>query len=230
MSVFKKKIKQLQYRVLIEGIARHVVWRYFIDKFVMRDRKKPPKSGGIVFVGSSTIWFWKTLKEDMAPLPVIRRGFGGSIIGDSTYFADKIILPYRPRMVVLYAGDNDITHYNKFQLDWDPATRCLEDYKRFTGKIRAVLPATSIFFISIKPSSSRLKYWPHLKKANELIEKHSREDDRLHFIDTTPVMFNAEGNVRDELFKKDRLHLNEKGYALWTSIIKPILSKEFGLG
>ncbi len=203
------------------------LWNVQIKAFVRKDRSAMPAAGGIVFVGSSTFAFWDTLERDMEPLPVIRRGFGGSTIRDVIFYAPRIVLPYRPRIVVLYAGDNDICFKHQHGVDARAAEECLEDVRTFVKIVHDALPETNIFYVSIKPSPSRWNLWPQMAKANTLVKDYMSSETWLHYIDTTPVMFDDEGHVRGDLFKEDRLHLNAEGYALWAAIIKPRIAAGF---
>jgi len=183
-----------------------------IKAFEAADKTNPPPARAILFVGSSSVRLWKTLAQDFPDLKVINRGFGGSQIADSLAFADRIILPYKPRMVVLYAGDNDIAAGKS-------PDEVFADFKNLTEKIHAKLPRTRIAFISIKPSPSRWPLVDKIKTANRLVADHCREDKRLDYIDVFTPMLVADGTPRPELFVEDKLHLNAEGYSLWTRII-----------
>ena len=203
------------------GVARQpkspsARWEPNIRKFEASDRQNPPPKGAVLFVGSSSICMWKSLADDFAGTPAINRGFGGSEIADSLYYADRIILPYAPRLVVLYAGDNDLAKGK-------PPARLLADYKELVARIHQNLPETRIAYIAIKPSIARARLLPQIKQANALIRDSSSHDKRLDFIDVFTPMLNADGSPRKELFVKDGLHMNGQGYALWTSLVKPFL-------
>ncbi|MCE5250388.1 cyclase family protein [bacterium] len=193
-------------------------WEKTILEFEQKDREQFPPEGAILFVGSSSFRMWKTLEKDMAPLLVINRGFGGSQTADALRYADRIVIPYKPSMVVVYEGDNDIAAKKT------PET-IAGDYKRFVEKIRGAFPDIPIFFVSIKPSPSRWTLWSNTQRANELIGKFTQSQTGLEFIDVATPMLNDKGVVRPELFLDDALHLNESGYRLWTSIIKPRLAE-----
>jgi lysophospholipase L1-like esterase len=200
-------------------------WESSIQKFEAEDRIHPPKPGTILFVGSSSINFWHTLSRDMAPLDAINRGFGGSQIEHVNHFADRIVLPYRPRAVVLYAGDNDLS----WPWSKSPQTVC-DDFKRFVSIVQTALPDTWIYYVSIKPSPTRRSQLPIEQQTNQMIANFISTQDRVQFIDITPAMLDARGKVRRELFRWDGLHMNPRGYALWTAIIKPILLQRFSAG
>jgi lysophospholipase L1-like esterase len=204
-----------------------LAWEPDIQKFEAADRLQPPsKMPGafpgpadvIVFTGSSSITFWSTLPQDMAPLPVINRGFGGSRLDAVVHYAPRTVVAYRPRAVVLFAGTNDIAGPKP-----KSAQQVFDGYRAFVDVVHAALPATPIYYISITPTPSRWKLWPIVQAANRLIADHTQTDPRLHFIDLTDVIFGADGQPDRSLFRLDRLHPNPKGYAVWTARIKPIL-------
>ncbi|MHA2211925.1 MAG: GDSL-type esterase/lipase family protein [Candidatus Thorarchaeota archaeon] len=201
------------------------VWERSVRKYEKHDRADPPATHSIVFTGSSSIVYWKTLKADMDPLPVLHRGFGGSRILDVIHYANRIVLPYEPRGIVFYAGENDISGilFTKKKT----ADEVRNAYQSFCEKIHATQPDVPIYFISIKPPKRRKKLWPEMKRANELIEEFCKSDERLHYIDIVQAMLDEEGNARANLFKWDGIHMNEEGYEIWNAIAKPILLEAF---
>lgn len=189
-----------------------------IRRFEAEDAKNPPAPGGIVFVGSSSIVRWKTLQNDFPGYNVINRGFGGSQISDSVRFADRIVTPYKPKMVVVFAGTNDI---------WagKTAETVFDDYKQFVGKVRIKLPKVPIVYISISPAPSRWSKIEEIKKANRLIQSYSRRGRNLVFVNTFLKMLDAKGGPRPELFVSDQLHMSPLGYEIWVTAVRPILPK-----
>jgi lysophospholipase L1-like esterase len=205
--------------------ADPTMWEGAIRKFEEEDRRSPPPRGVIVFTGSSSIRFWKSLKEDMAPLPVMNRGFGGSQIHQVTHYADRIVLPYQPRAVVFYAGENDMAG---LYLSRKKSPSDIRDaYQGFCEKIHAALPEVPIYYISTKPPKRRLRLWPAMQEANRLVREHCASDERLRYVDVVPAMLDAGGKPRRDVFKWDGIHLNEKGYAIWTSVVRPVLAQAF---
>ena len=190
-----------------------------IRKFEDEDAKNPPVPGGIVFVGSSSIVRWKTLKEDFPTYNVINRGFGGSEISDSVRFADRIVTPYKPVMVVFFAGTNDIAAGKS-------AATVFDDYRQFVAKVKLKLPDTVIAYISISPAPSRWAKLAEIKKANSLIQRYSRRQRKLLFVNTFPKMVDANEGPRPELFVADQLHMSPAGYAIWVEAVRPILPKK----
>jgi len=195
-----------------------VRWAREIGAFEASDKTNPPPKDAVLFIGSSSIKRWTDVGKAFPGHKVINRGFGGSQIADSVAFVNRIVTPYRPRLVLLYAGDNDIASGKS------PET-VLADFKAFVAKIHATLPRTPIVFIAIKPCPSREKFLDRVKAANRLVRDYCGTDDRLVFVDAFTPMLNAEGRPRAELCVKDMLHLNAEGYALWASILRPIVDK-----
>jgi len=184
--------------------------------FERQDRECPAPRGAIVFAGSSSIRGWD-LPKHFPGLDVVNRGFGGSQIAESTHYADRILLPLEPRLVVFYAGDNDIA------CGKTPA-EVFGDFVAFVDKIRAALAETRIVFLSIKPSLSRWEMVERMRDANRRIEAFCRSSTGLSYVDTDAPMLGADGRPRPELFVEDGLHLSEAGYALWTSLVLPHLT------
>lgn len=191
-------------------------WESAIVDFEESDALRPPAPGGIVFVGSSSIAFWTGLVDDMAPLPVIQRGFGGAHMAHVLHNVHRIVTPYSPRAVVVYAGDNDLA-----SLTDKSAERVVAEYRSVVEEIHDRLPHACIYFISIKPSPRRWDRWPEMLRANRAVEALSRQDSRLGFFDIASPMLGEDGEPRDELFAFDGLHLNLEGYRVWSEVILP---------
>ncbi len=190
-------------------------WESAIQKFEEQDRRMPPAKGGILFVGSSSIRFWD-LEKHFPELEPLNRGFGGSQVADTVHFADRIVLPYEPRVIVMYAGDNDIAAGK---------TPCEvhDEFQTFVGLVHEKLPATRIVFVAIKPSIRRWELVPKMRAANALILATCVEDERLEFVDIDTPMIGEDGHPRPELFIQDGLHLSNAGYELWTGLVRPLL-------
>ena len=179
-------------------------WQKAIHTFETADKANPPPQGAILFIGSSTIVRWKTLAQDFPESQVINRGFGGSQIADSVFYADRIVIPYRPRLIVLRAGGNDI------QAGKTPE-QVAADFKAFIEKVRAKLPEVRIAYMTINATPSRWANAEREKKANQLIKEYIASGKNLDYIDTFAATLGADGKPREELFVKDRLHFNEEG-------------------
>ncbi len=187
-----------------------------IEAFAQWDSKNAFPAEPVLFVGSSSIRMWRT-REGFPDLPVINRGFGGSHISDVLHFADRIVLPYRPKVIVFYAGDNDVAGRKS-------AERVRDDYRKFVNLINDRLPQTRLIFVTIKPSGQRWTLWPEMNRTNALIRDLCTADDRLFFADLATPLLDSEGKPNDDLFLDDRLHLSPNGYAVWNETLRPILN------
>jgi len=196
-------------------------WERAIRTFEARDREHMPAAGSVVFVGSSSFNFWHTMEEDMAPLPVINRGFGGARMRDVVRYLDRIVLPYRPRAVVLFAGANDITENKP-----GTARRIYDGYREFVERVQSALPDTIIYFVAITPVPARWKYWPIAVEANRLVEQYTRTHRDVRFIDFTSELLRKGGTPDRSLYRLDRIHPNQKGYAVWLQGIKARLEED----
>jgi len=189
------------------------LWDAPLAVFAAADDKQAPPPGGVLFVGSSSIRLWDGLEKDFAALPVvIKRGFGGSRLSDCVHYLDRLVIRYRPRLVLVYAGDNDLA-------EGKTAADVLHQFEAFVQGVRSALPATRIAFISIKPSPARASLLAEIRRANTLVEQFAATQPGVAYIDVYSPMLAADGTPRGELFKPDELHLNATGYALWTSVI-----------
>ena len=190
-----------------------------IQRLEAEDKRHPPHQEAIVFVGSSSIRGWhNTIKDDLAPLTVIPRGFGGSNMNDALHYADRIVLPYRPRAIVLYEGDNDT-------VQGISPKQIADTFQQFVDKVHEELPQCRIYFLSIKPSVSRWHLWPKMKEANSLIATKCTQDKRLTFVDVASAMLNEEGTPKKTIFKQDNLHMTRDGYVIWRDVLRPVLTK-----
>lgn len=194
------------------------IWEKDIQAFEAADKTNPPAKGGIVFIGSSSIRLWD-VKKWFPDLPVINRGFGGSQAEDSVHYADRILLPYAPKTVVFYAGDNDIAMGKKPE-------QVFGDFKALVAKVRAALPETRVIYVTIKPSLSRWALYDKMSEANRLAKEFAATDPKLAWLDCATPMLGADGKPRAELFREDGLHLDEEGYKLWSGLLRPLLEEE----
>ena len=192
-------------------------WEKTIRTFEDWDRKNTFPSEAILFVGSSSIRLWPT-RESFKDIAVINRGFGGSQISDVNYYIKRIVLRYEPKVIVFYAGDNDVAVGESTQ-------QVFNDYKKFTKLVHEALPRTRIIFISIKPSGRRWSLWPVMNRANMMIKAFSDKDRRLFYFDAATPLLGSDGRPNLDLFLSDQLHLNSKGYEVWTKELRPMIEK-----
>ncbi|MFC1557785.1 SGNH/GDSL hydrolase family protein [candidate division KSB1 bacterium] len=196
--------------------------KYIQETFEQADKTNFPQKGVIVFTGSSSIKLWNTLTEDFIPFNVINRGFGGSQLSDVIYFADRIIIKYNPSMVVLYCGENDIA------VGKTPE-RVFIDFKKLINHIHKSLPNTIILYIPCKPSIRRWEMRNNMNKINRLIEDYIKKDKLVEFVDVRPAMLGKDGKPNPDIFVEDNLHMNAKGYSLWTPHVRDYILKHISV-
>ncbi|WP_442483647.1 SGNH/GDSL hydrolase family protein [Aeoliella sp. SH292] len=203
-----------------EADKKPLPWAKEMAEFAAADAEHPMAPGGVVFVGSSSIRLWDLEKSfsGMDPMP-LNRGFGGSVMSDTVRNAELLVLKHKPRLILVYAGDNDIANGKT-------AEQVADDFAKLVEIVHKDLPDTRIAYIAIKPSLSRWKLADKMQDANARIAKQCEESEQLTFIDVWQPMLDAEGQPRGELFREDGLHLNDEGYELWTSVVKPVIEGE----
>lgn len=189
-----------------------------IQAFLDADKAAPPQKGQILFVGSSIFRLWKNLKEQMAPLPVFNRAYGGSRTADILFYMDQVVLPYEPKIIVYYCGSNDIN------ADIPPETIAAR-FQEFTDRVHARLPKTKIFYVSINKAPQKMERWDWVDDANRRIKTFCEKQPMLGFIDVNPALFDKDGKPRLEIYLPDKLHFQEPAYAEFTRIIKPVIEQ-----
>lgn len=192
-------------------------WESEIHAFETADLSDPPPRGGIIFTGSSSIRLWTTLKDDFAGLPVVNRGFGGSMLPEVTAFLNRIVIPHKPALVVVYCGGNDINAGRS-------AEQVTTDFKALVAVLHDALPLTRIDYISIAPNPARWSQVETVKRANRQIADFIATDSRTAFIDVFPHMLGPDGKPKPDIFVEDQLHMNAAGYAIWAEVVRPYLA------
>lgn len=200
---------------------RPAQWREDIAAFAAADRAQPPPAHPVLFVGSSSIRLWATLAADFAERPVLNRGFGGSRLPDATYYAEQLVAPYRPRAIVLYAGDNDLA-------EGCTPKQVRAAFAAFVQRARELDPGVPIAFIAIKPSVARQALLPQIRRANTLVRQYARTQQNVTYLDVFTPMLGRDGRPQPTWFGPDGLHMNRRGYALWTGLVRRWLHATLG--
>ena len=198
--------------------VREIRFAADIDRFLENDKASPPPQHGILFVGSSIFRLWTTVTEQMAPLPVFNRGFGGSRTWEILAYMDKIVLPYEPDIIVYYCGSNDVNA-------GEPAEAIVARFEQFVQRVAERLPDTRVFFVSIHRSPDKRARWNVVDEANARIKALAYATPNLDYIEVNPVLFDARGEPRTELYLADGLHFHPPAYVEFTNVIKPVLER-----
>lgn len=193
-----------------------------ISAFEAYDHKNAWPRDPILFVGSSTIRLWQSA-DGFPDLPIINRGFGGSTVNDVNRYADKIVFKYKPRIIVFYAGDNDIAGGRS-------AERVFGDFEKFATSVHGRLPETPLIYLAIKPSIARWKLWPQMQNVNNRVKELAQGNKNIVYIDTAPPLLGSDGLPQKSFFRDDGLHMNDAGYAAWNNLITPLLKSPAGAG
>jgi len=221
-----KKILAKNFMVIallfLMGSASSQPFKAEINAFMKSDSINMPAQGSILFVGSSSFTKWKDVQAYFPGFPIINRGFGGSSLPDVIYYADQTILKYKPKQIYIYCGENDLAGNNVVTAD-----TVLNRFKQLFSIIRKNLSKkTEVVFVSIKPSVSRWKLEEKFVEANEKIKKYIESKSHASFVNVHTAMLKPDGEVMTDIFIKDNLHMNPKGYAIWQGIIAPTLKRD----
>jgi lysophospholipase L1-like esterase len=187
--------------------------------FEQQDRLEPPPTGAIVLTGSSSIARWNDqAAEALAPLTVIPRGFGGSVMHDVLHYLDRVALTYEPRAILIYEGDNDTGQRMPI-----PKALILEDLEAIIARVHTALPATRIYVLSVKPSILRQSVWPEALDVSAGYREIAEADPLVYYVDVANPFLDSDGKVMTDIFVQDDLHLNDLGNAIWGAVIKAAL-------
>jgi len=175
-------------------------------------------AGGIVFVGSSIFHRWTTLSSQMAPLSVTNIAFDGSVTADMLRMIDSRVLPLRPKVIAYYCGSNDVSL-------GEPAAAIVGRIVRFIERISTALPDTRFVFVSINKAPSKQDRWDVVDDVNRQIQMYAASHPRVEYVDVNPVLFDANGKPRIDLYMGDELHLRPPAYEGFAKILKPVLTQ-----
>ena len=191
-----------------------------IVAFKKADSVQKPATHQILFVGSSSFTFWKDVNAYFPGYSIINRGFGGSTLEDLIRYAYDIILPYQPKQIVIYCGENDFASADSVAV---PVV--VNRFKTLFAMIRTNFPNTPIAYISMKPSIARAALQTKMKAGNLAIQQFLAKQSKAAYIDIYDAMLDKQKQYRPEIYIGDKLHMNALGYAIWKNAITPYLLK-----
>ena len=196
-------------------------WTDAMAAFAEQDAQAPARAGAVVVLGSSSIRRWETLADDMAPTPVVQRGFGGSKLFDACYWCERLVAPHRePSAIVVFCGTNDIAGERP-----KSAAQVHALFELLVRRIRALHPRVPICFLAITPTAARAEHREIVDAANALVRATCAASQGLEFIDPVPQLLDERGQPDPRFFQSDRLHLNRDGYAVWTAHVRPVVER-----
>lgn len=215
-----KKLLLLAFSVLFLSSLQAQPFRNEVSYFKKLDSINPPPEHPILFIGSSSFTNWKDVNSFFPSYPILNRAFGGSSITHLLLYADEIIFKYKPKQIVIYCGENDLTGAGVVTGD-----SVYQRFRRLHQLIRSKLPGVPVVYVSMKPSPSREKYLPQIIEGNRLIKKYCRKKRHTDFADVFHKMFTDDGKILPGIFLSDNLHMNKKGYNIWQPVLEPYLVK-----
>lgn len=190
-----------------------------IKNFEKQDSISTPAKGQILFIGSSSFRIWKSFATDLAGIAAINRGFGGSTMTDALYYFDRMVVKYEPKAVVVYEGDNDLAMGKSVE-------ELAKEYVEFSNRLKKTLPKTKLVYLAVRPSLSRIAILEKQKQFNNWLENYCKSEKNRYFLDMHSPFYLTDGTVMQDIFISDRLHLNEKGYQIFSSNIRSFILKK----
>jgi len=198
------------------SVMGHYAFENEIRNYEKQDSISLPKKGQILFIGSSSFRIWKTFSTDLAGISAINRGFGGSTMTDALYYFDRMVVKYAPSTVVVYEGDNDLAKGKSPE-------ELAKEYEDFSNRLKKALPKTKLVYLAVRPSLSRIAIVDKQKQFNGWLEKYCKSQKGRFFLDMHSPFYLPDGTLMPDIFVADRLHLNEKGYQIFSAKIREFI-------
>jgi len=215
MNNYMKKILVLLL-LASSSVMGHYAFENEIRNYEKQDSISLPKKGQILFIGSSSFRIWKTFSTDLAGISAINRGFGGSTMTDALYYFDRMVVKYAPSTVVVYEGDNDLAKGKSPE-------ELAKEYEDFSNRLKKALPKTKLVYLAVRPSLSRIAIVDKQKQFNGWLEKYCKSQKGRFFLDMHSPFYLPDGTLMPDIFVADRLHLNEKGYQIFSAKIREFI-------
>jgi lysophospholipase L1-like esterase len=184
-------------------------------------------TGGVLLSGSSFFEYWETSASDLAPLDTINIGIGGTKAGDHIAYFDRMVLPFEPRVLVLYIGSNDISGIPLYTKSAEDTVALIESY---IENAREALPQTKIYYVAITEAPARSNVREEIQEANRQLAQLAEDSGDFIFIDTAPSLLRPDGSIDGSLFGPDRLHFNDSGYRAFAAAVRAGLRAEYPAG
>jgi lysophospholipase L1-like esterase len=191
-------------------------WGESIAKFTHKDSVDMPEPGGILFLGSSSFTIWKDVSDYFPGKYIVNRGFGGSQMSDVLHFKEKLILPYQPKQIVVYVGENDLAA-------GEAPEAVSEEGKQLVNWTKEQFPEVEFVFLSAKPSPRRWELRDKMKDLNVMLSEFASENEGVEYVNIWEPMLGENGKPKSEIFLKDSLHMNANGYKIWQKELKHYL-------
>lgn len=221
VSVFGQENYRLQGSVEVD-LTSPLSWiqRYESELQTLDKRaQSEPAECDVLFFGSSSIRMWATLAEDMAPLRVVNRGYGGATLRDIFYNYERVFAHYKPKAIVLFC-DNDISGDSRHDVT---VAENIDLYRMIFTRLSKEYPDVPLYFLSIKYTEARKGIRHKQQMLNEMMQEISQRTGLFTYVDVNSLLLDAEGNPDPKYFLADRLHITREAYALWAKELKKMM-------
>lgn len=191
-----------------------------VQKFKTADSAAFPAANQVLFIGSSSFTMWKDVQTYFPDRKILNRAFGGSTLADVIRYRYDVIFPYQPKQIVIYCGENDFASSDTVTVEL-----VMQRFTTLFNYIRAKYKNVPVAYVSMKPSPSRVHLLNKYKEANQKIKSFLATKPNTKFVDVYNAMLNENGEPMPDIFLKDNLHMNAKGYAIWKTKLEKVLLK-----
>jgi lysophospholipase L1-like esterase len=191
-----------------------------VQAFKKQDSLAFPAKSQILLIGSSSFTMWTDVQSYFPGYPILNRAFGGSSLTDVIRYAKDIVLPYHPKQIIVYCGENDLAGDSTVD-----GEKVYERFKELFELLRGYYPGIPVAYVSMKPSPSRRRLLLKMEQGNRLIKHFMAQQVSTSYIDVYSRMLNPDHSLIGDIYREDSLHMNKKGYIIWQKIIEPYLVK-----
>ncbi|WP_235299214.1 GDSL-type esterase/lipase family protein [Portibacter marinus] len=198
----------------VNGAAQdELKWKKEIERLTAIEVQEVENAEGLILLtGSSSARMWKNFGDVFPNYKTANHGFGGSQMHELLYYLDDLVIQYNPDIILIYEGDNDLSAGKTIE-------QIMLTTEAVVDKIKDALPEAEIYFISPKPSLARWNLEQEYVDLNGKMKSYSEQTQNVHFIDVWFPMLNENGKPMEDIFIEDGLHMNQKGYEIWKSVI-----------
>ena len=169
----------------------------------------------VMLAGSSSIEFWTSSKEDLKPVVSYNHGIGGTTIEEwDTKLNQRLVFPYKPKMVVYYVGINNVINSKQ-----DAAT-IWNNLQNFFNHTHEALPDTKVQYIMMNLIPGYTAYFDVINAVNANVQEYQKSNTWLTLINPGLDLLKENGQPNAAYFRTDGLHLSYYGYVVWGGVIK----------
>ncbi|MBQ6730759.1 MAG: InlB B-repeat-containing protein [Bacilli bacterium] len=174
----------------------------------------------VMLAGSSSIEFWESSKQDLNPIVSYNHGIGGTTIEEwDTKLNQRLVFPYKPKMVVYYVGINNVINSKQ------DAGTIWNNLKNFFDHTHEALPDTKVQYIMMNLIPGFKGYFNTINTVNANVVEYQKNNQWLTLINPGTALLKENGEPNAAYFRTDGLHLSHYGYVIWGGIIRESIVK-----